>query len=201
MSRPANPHLSSDDFDALLEGIANARVGEHLAACALCHAAVVADRDVVARLESLGRFSPSEQLADRVMAAVILPDPFALHSLGTARRRLFATRRRLAVAASVAVVLVGAMGASIAWTLGNRELLASLGSSLAGEAASWLWVALRGSAANLLEQPWYGQLREMIGSPGRLALASATLSATYLAGLFALRKLMALPRGGSHAHA
>lgn len=201
MSRPANPHLSSDDFDALLEGIADARVGAHLAACASCHAAVVADRDVVARLESLARFSPSDQLANRVMAAVVVPDPFALHSLGTARRRLFATRRRLAVAATIAVALVGAMAASIVWTLGNRDVLASLGASLAGEAMGWLWVALRGGAANLLEQPWYGQLRELIGSPGRLALASGALSATYLAGLFALRKLMALPQGGSHARA
>lgn len=203
MTRPAHLHLSTDDFDALLEGAAEAGVHRHLTECAECSAQVAADRTVVSRLESLQPFQPSPDFAEQVMARVAIPDPFALHLLGTARRRLLATPRSLAAAASIAVILVGAMAASVVWTLGNRETLAAAGSWLGGEAMSWLWLAVQGGASNLIEQPWYDGVRGFFGSPARLALISAGLSAVYLASLFALRRLMALPspRGGAHAHA
>lgn len=202
MTRPVNPHLSSDDFDALLEGAASQDAQEHLAACALCREQVAADRTVVTRLESLPAFAPPADFPDQVMARVVMPDPFALHSFGSARRKLFATRRSLAAAASVAIIVVGAMAASVIWTLGNRETLAAAGSWLGGEAVSWLWIAVRGGAANLMEQPWYAAARGFLGSPARLAILSAGITTFYLVALFALRKLMALPaQGGTHAHA
>ncbi len=202
MTRSVNPHLSSDDFDALLEGAASQDAHRHLAGCALCREQVAADRTIVTRLEALASFAPSAGFPDQVMARVVMPDPFALHSFGTARRRLFATRRSLAAAASVAIIVVGAMAASVIWTLGNRETLAAAGSWLGGEAMSWLWIAVRGGAANLMEQPWYAAARGFLGSPTRLALVSAAISMVYLGGLFALRRLMALPsQGGAHAHA
>lgn len=202
MTRSVNPHLSSDDFDALLEGVASQDAHAHLAACAFCRKQVAADRTVVTRLESLPAFVPSSEFPEQVMARVVIPDPFALHSFGSARRRMFATRRSLAAAASVAIIVVGAMAASVIWTLGNRETLAAAGSWLGAEAVSWLWIALRGGAANLMEQPWYAAARGFLGSPTRLAILSAAVSTVYLGGLFALRKLMALPsQGGAHAHA
>jgi len=203
MTRPAHLHLSTDDFDALLEGAADADVHRHLAECADCSAQVAADRAVVSRLESLAPLQPPGNFAEQVMARVAIPDPFALHSLGTARRRLLATPRSLAAAAGIAVILAGAMAASVVWSLGNREALAAAGHWLGGEAMSWLWLAVQGGASNLFEQPWYHGVRGVVGSPIRLALISAGLSAGYLASLFALRRLMALPspRGGAHAHA
>lgn len=202
MTRPVNPHLSSDDFDALLEGAASQDAHRHLAECAFCREQVAADRTIVTRLESLSSFAPSADFPEQVMARVVMPDPFALHSLGTARRRMLATRRSLAAAASVAIIVVGAMAASVIWTLGNRETLAAAGSWLGGEAVSWLWIAVRGGAANLMEQPWYAAARGFLGSPTRLAILSAGISTLYLGGLFALRRLMALPsQGGAHAHA
>ncbi|HEU4827618.1 MAG TPA: hypothetical protein VFT04_00350 [Gemmatimonadales bacterium] len=202
MTRSVNPHLSSDDFDALLEGAASQDAQAHLAACALCRDQVAADRTVVTRLESLSSFAPSADFPGQVMARVVIPDPFALHSFGSARRKVFATRRSLAAAASVAIIVVGAMAASVIWTVGNRETLAAAGSWLGGEAVSWLWIAVRGGAANLMEQPWYAAARGFLGSPTRLAILSAAVSTLYLGGLFALRRLMTLPaRGGTHAHA
>ena len=202
MTRSVNPHLSSDDFDALLEGAASQDAHRHLAECAFCRDQVASDRTIVTRLESLSSFAPSAEFPEQVMARVVMPDPFALHSFGTARRRMFATRRSLAAAASVAIIVVGAMAASVIWTLGNRETLAAAGSWLGGEAVSWLWIAVRGGAANLMEQPWYAAARGFLGSPTRLAVLSAGISTLYLGGLIALRKLMALPsQGGAHAHA
>ena len=201
MTWHVNPHLSSDDFDALLDGSATENARAHLAECPHCREQVAADRAVVTRLTSLAPFAPAPDFPDRVMARVVVPDPFALHSFGTAGRRMFATRRSLAAAASVAIIVVGAMAASVIWTLGNRETLAAAGSWLGGEAVSWLWIALRGGAANLMEQPWYAAARGFLGSPTRLALLSGAISTVYLGGLFALRRLMALPQGGAHAHA
>jgi hypothetical protein len=202
MSRPVNPHLSSDDFDALLEGTPGEDALVHLDRCTFCRDQVAADLAVVTRLESLRAFAPAPDFVERVMARVAIPDPFALHSLGTARRRLFATRRSLAAAASVAIIVVGAMAASVLWTLGNRETLAAAGSWLGSEALGWLWLAVRGGAANLMEQPWYAAARSFLGSPTRLALLSGAVTVVYLGGLFALRRLMALPsQGGAHAHA
>jgi len=202
MTRSVNPHLSSDDFDALLEGAASQDAHAHLDECAFCREQVAADRAVVTRLESLSSFAPSPEFPDHVMARVAVPDPFALHSFGSAGRRMFATRRSLAAAATVAIIVVGAMAASVIWTLGNRETLAAAGSWLGGEAMSWLWIGVRGAAANLMEQPWYAAARGFLGSPTRLAILSAAITTVYLGGLFALRRLMALPaQGGAHAHA
>lgn len=202
MTRPAEFHLSPDDIDALLASDARAYAHDHLEACADCAARYAAERDVVARLATLPLVAPPADFADRVMARVAFPDPFALHSLGGSRRRLFASRRALAAAASVVLVLGAAMAASIAWSLGNRETIAAAGTWLGNEAVSWLWVGLRGAASNLMEQPWYDRARGLLGAPARIAMLSAAASLAYLGGVLVLRRLMALPRAGvAHAHA
>ena len=52
MTRSVNPHLSSDDFDALLEGAASQDAHRHLAECAFCRDQVAADRTIVTRVEA-----------------------------------------------------------------------------------------------------------------------------------------------------
>ena len=64
------------------------------------------------------------------MSSVAVPDPFALRSLESTRRRLFANRRTVALAASVALLLVCSMTASIVWTLGHQQSLAAFGCRL-----------------------------------------------------------------------
>jgi hypothetical protein len=127
------------------------------------------------------------------MASVRVPDPFAIRSLGSAGRRLRASPRAAALAASLAVLVVGSMAASVIWTLANRDTLLAMGSWLATEAGQWAWVGLRGSALTLMEQPWFAGFRGLLNEPGRLALASAFGTLVYVTGVLALRRLLALP--------
>jgi hypothetical protein len=195
-------HLTPDEIDSLLEGEPTPSQLEHLTDCAECTLLLGQHRAVVSSLDALPYFDPGEEFADQVMFQVAVPDPFAMRSMATARRRLLETGRRRALAASVAVALVGMMTASIIWTSLNREVLTSAGSWLGGEATQWFWVALRGAFANVTEQPWFDSARRALGAPVRLAAVSACIMLLYVVGLMALRRLMALPsEGAAHAGA
>ncbi len=85
------------------------------------------------------------------------------------------------------------MAGSIVWTMANQEVLASAGNWVLAQGTQAGWVALRGLASNFIEQPWYESARALAGHPGRLAAASAMATLAYLGGVFALRRLLALP--------
>lgn len=186
-------HLSADDLDAWLEGrLGSARAG-HLRHCADCRDLVERERALVELLGALPRLAPAVGLEDRVMARVRVPQ---LAPAAMAHRPAVApSRRRTAVAA----VLLG-MAASIAWSLGNRELLDTWGAWLLGESSRLLWVGVQAVASNLLEQPWSQEVRSFIAAPGRLLPVLGAASLVYASGLLALRRLMALPTAGV-AHA
>jgi hypothetical protein len=151
------------------------------------------DRWLDERLAALPLFAPRADFSDRVMASVRVPDPFAIRSIRTARRRLFATRKSVAIAASLALLVVGSMAASVAWTLANRDTMLVFGGWLATEAGQWAWVGLRGTALTLMEQPWFAEFRGLLDAPGRLALASAFGMLVYVTGVLALRRLLTVP--------
>ena len=202
MTRRTDAHLSADDIDAWLAGHLGPTEQAHLAACPACLETAEADRALIQQLGSLDMFSPSPLFADQVMAAVSLPDPFSLRSMQSARRRLFATRRSLALAATIAVVVLGSMAASVVWSLGHRDTIAAAGTWLSASAGQWLWTALRSTVSSVIAQPGYHGIRDLLGSPGRLLGLSALVSLTYVGGLLALRKLMTEPSGPvSHASA
>jgi hypothetical protein len=146
-----------------------------------------------AQLAALPLLTPRADFSDRVMASVRVPDPFAIRSLRTARRRLLASSRSVAIAASLAVLVLGSMVASAAWTLANRDTLLAFGSWLSTEAGQWAWVGVRGTALTLMEQPWFAGFRGLLDAPGRLALASAFGTLVYLTGVLALRRLLTVP--------
>jgi hypothetical protein len=197
----APPHLSPDDLDAWLAGTASPELQNHVDECCTCLELVRAEEALAAQLTALPLYAPKADLAERVMASVYIPDPFAIRSLQAARRRLLASRRSIAIAATIAVVLLGSMAASAAWTLANRDTLAAAGNWLASEAARWAWVGLRSAALNVIEQPWFAGFRSLLETPGRLALASAALSLMYVSGILALRRLLAVPpRRVAHAN-
>jgi hypothetical protein len=204
MTSPSGAHLAFDDFDVLLSGDAespfHAPAEAHLAGCSQCRAELAAQSTLVARLESLPFFSPSLAFADLVLRRVALPDPFALRSLATSRKRLLASRRALVTVSVLLTAVVGTMAASVLWTLANPDAVSSVGTWAGDTASQWLWVALRGGFANIVEQPWLGTAREWFASPLRLALLSLGITLIYVGGLIALRRLMALPRAGA-AHA
>jgi hypothetical protein len=195
-------HLTPDEIDSLLQGEPTPSQLEHLTDCAECALLLGQHRAVVSSLEALPHFDPGDEFADQVMFQVAVPDPFAMRSIATSRRRLLETGRSRALVASVAVAVVGLMAASVIWTSLNREVLSSAGTWLGGEASQWFWVALRGAFANVTEQPWFDTARRAVGGPARLAAVSACGMLLYVVGLVALRRLMAFPsKGAAHAGA
>ena len=186
-------HLTADDFDAWLAGALSAPKRAHLAGCTECLAFAEAERAIAARLEAMPLFDPTPEFGARVMARVTLPEPAWSRSITAFKSKVFESRRSLATAAGVAGLLIGSMGASVAWSLSHQETIAAMGSWLSGQAVQWFWVGLRGAVSNLVEQPWYGDLRSMLGSPARAALLSAFASTLYLGGLLAMRRLLVAP--------
>lgn len=186
-------HLSADDLDAWLEGrLGSARAG-HLRHCAECRDLVERERALVELLGALPHLAPAAGFESRVMARVRVPRPAEVPS----RRAAEPPRRR--ATAALAVVLAG-MAASVAWSLGNRELLESWGAWLLGESSRLLWVSVQAVASSLLEQPWFQDVRSFASAPGRLLPALGAASLVYASGLLALKRLMALPTTGV-AHA
>ena len=193
MTQVPGPHLSPDDVDRALEGTLAPLQASHLDACQNCLELVRAEREMAEQIALLPMMAPSAGFADRVMLAVNVPDPFAIRSMGAVRRRLFANPRSLAVAASLTLVLLGSMAGSIVWSLSHQDTLAAIGSWVLAQGAEAAWLGLRGVATNIIEQPWYEGAKGMFGNPTRLAVASAVASLAYLAGVYALRRLLALP--------
>jgi hypothetical protein len=193
MSRPPESHLSSDEIDAWLAGALPPVQQRHVDQCQLCLEQLRAEREIADQIAGLPLLSPMPGFSDRVMASVIVPDPFAIRSLQATRRRLFATPRSIALAASLALLLIGSMAGSIVWSLNNQQTIASLGSWLMNQGEQIAWFGIRSLASNFIEQPWYTTVRALFENPGRLALLSATASLAYLGGIVALRRLLALP--------
>jgi hypothetical protein len=193
MTRPPGTHLSPDEIDSWLSGNLAREWQQHLDVCQTCLERVRIEREIVEQIGTLPLMSPADGFADRVMASVSVPDPFSIRSLQATQRRLFATRRSLAIAASVALLVLGSMGGSIAWSLANQDTIASIGSWLLTAGGQVAWLGLRGVASNLIEQPWYSSLTALLEKPGRLAVGSALATTVYLIGVLALRRLLALP--------
>ena len=193
MTQAPGPHLSPDDIDLWLDGTLAAERVRHLEGCRPCLELALAEREIVEQVSALPLLDPSPQFAERVMQSVSVPDPFAIRSLASVRRRLFATRRSAALAAGVMLLLIGSMAGSIVWSLGHQETLGAVGSWLLAQGAHALWLGLRGVASNVMEQPWYDSARGLASNPARLAVASGLASLAYLVGVLALRRLLALP--------
>ncbi|MFL5461688.1 MAG: hypothetical protein ACJ8AP_09275 [Gemmatimonadales bacterium] len=193
MTRSPGSHLSADEIDACLIGVPAPEIQRHLDQCSQCLEQVKMDREIADQVAALPLISPAAGFADRVMARVVVPDPFAMRSLQATRRRLFSTPKSFATAAGFALLLLGSMVGSVVWSLGHQETLAALGSWLFAQGGQAVWLGVQGLASNLLEQPWYDGLKSLADNPGRLALFSALGSFAYLSGLIALRHLLAAP--------
>ena len=193
MTRPLGTHLSPDEIDSWLSGNLAREWQQHLDQCQTCLERVRIEREIVDQIATLPLMSPADGFSDRIMASVSVPDPFSIRSLQATQRRLFATRRSLAIAASLTLLILGSMGGSIAWSLANQETLASIGNWLLTAGGQVAWLSLRGVASNVIEQPWYTGVRSLLENPGRMAVASALATTVYLIGVLALRRLLALP--------
>jgi hypothetical protein len=193
MTRPSESHLTPDEIDTWLSGALAPEAQRHLDQCQLCLEQARADREIANQIASLPLMGLTDGFADRVMAAVTIPDPFAIRSLQATRRRLFATPRSFTIAAGVILFLLGSMAGSIAWSLTHQETLASFGSWLLAQGGQAVWLGVRGLASTFIEQPWYAGIRSLVENPARLALISGLGSLAYLGGVLALRRLLAVP--------
>lgn len=201
MTRLHDVHLTTEELDTLLEQAPGTEVQAHIFACVPCRNLAEADRRLVEQLRHLPQFSPRTGFSDHVMSRIkiqpaiadrfILRLPSWVHGGGRSVRR----------AAAVTVTLISGMAASIVWSLANRDLLSAWGTQTRTLLEGWAWTGLRTMAANLTAQPWYGAVRELVDSPGRLGLAAVILLTGYAAGLLALRRLVAIPsRSVPHVH-
>jgi hypothetical protein len=193
MTRPSGAHLSPDEIDACLAEVPSSELQRHLDQCQACLEQLRADREIAEHISALALMSPREGFADRVMAAVTIPDPFAIRSMQATRRRLFATPKSLAYAAGLLLFVVGSMAGSVVWSLTHQATLSSIGSWLMAQGVQAMWLSVQGLASNFIEQPWYRGARGLIENPGRLAIYSGLASFAYFGGLLALRRLLAVP--------
>ena len=188
------PTSRLEEIDALLEGtLAQARVW-HIEECDPCLTLARAEEELVARLRQL----PAALPRLRASTAGSWPGwtcprrPAPSPSSGAGSQ---ASPRGALLAASVGGVLLAGAAGSIAWTLGNRDLLTAWGQEMTATASQWLWLALRGAVSNLIEQPWYSTVRGVAGSGTRLAMIGASALTLYAGGLVALRRLLMVPAG------
>ena len=86
----AAPHFGPDELDLWLAGTPSPEMRNHIDECCTCLELVRAEEALAAQLAALPLYAPKADLADRVMASVYIPDPFAIRSLQAARRRLLA---------------------------------------------------------------------------------------------------------------
>jgi predicted anti-sigma-YlaC factor YlaD len=187
-------HLTADDLDAFHSASLNVEAREHLDECEECRAMALLDQRVLDALAALPSYAPGPEFAERVLARVRRPEPAIVRLV---RPRTSAGWVRVAFAASAVVSL----GASIVWSLFNRDLLLSWIHLSAAETGRTVWLGVRMVATNLTAQPWYAPLREFASSPGRLAALVGGSLIAYGVALVALRRLLTPPsRPVPHAH-
>jgi hypothetical protein len=188
-------HLTVDDLDALLDGHLDLIKLRHIEMCDDCREFARTEQQLAARLAALPLFSPGPNFTERVMVALKpVSEPVPIWTRTT--RRVFASRRSMAIAASLTLAVFGSMGVSVAWSLSNQDTMTAAGQWLTSLGGQALWVGIRGLAANLIEQPWYDSLRSFIGSPERFAVVSGSLTLAYLTGVLTLRRLLTAPTSG-----
>ncbi len=181
MTQPTTEHLSADELDALIGGVALPRALSHTATCPPCHEMVVLDRQLVALLGAMQPIAPSESFPDRVMARVVVR-PAGVLAPATRSPREVAARRRIL---GLSLAGSGAIAAGFAWAATDpAAALGWSGAAMGGVAR--LWLSLQAVVANTAEQPWFGAVRDTLATPMRalpFLVGGAGLYAITLAGL------------------
>jgi len=188
----AGGHLSAEELDLWTTGRLAGGREEHLRACAECRAVADAERVLVRQLEALPRLAPSAGFAERVLDGVPLPVTSLASAWRSWRRQVASNPIGVGIAASVAVILGGAVAASAAWAAGNQDIILGVGSWLRTSGELWAWQQLAVAQSFLDQQAWYGSLRTAV-TPGRVATAGTLIIGLYAGGVLALRRLLALP--------
>src|SRR4051812_15005781 len=113
MTTGFGPHLTPDEFDAWLAAGLDSGRARHLEFCLECQARAEAERALDEQLAALQPLSPPPHFAVGFMQHAAIPQPTPSPSMHPAGRRSLQPRRSVAVAASLAVLLVASMAASV----------------------------------------------------------------------------------------
>ena len=179
-------HLTAEDLDAFHSASLSVEMREHLEECAECRSMAELDRMVLDGLAELPALAPREGFADRVIAGAWQTRP-------ARQRRLLPSGRGAWLKVALAASVIVSLGASITWSLLNRDLLLSWIHLSTAEPGRLLWLGVRVVATNLTAQPWYSSLRELVASPARLVAVMSGSLVVYGAALAALRRLLTPP--------
>ncbi len=184
MIRDPLTHLTTDELDALLSPDAPADIVSHVATCAACATVAALDRRVVESLATLPLYQPREDLAERVMARVVIASGAAVPS----PRSRSARRRAVVIGAGAG----GALAAALAWAAAYPAVavrwLAPVDTSGLGA-----WRAIHALLTNLSAQPWLTAVRDNLAHPARAVAVLAVAAALYGLGLTGLERLLSAP--------
>lgn len=185
-------HLSAEDLEQWVDGHLPAPREAHLRDCPECQALADAERVLVLRLQAVPLFNPAPGFSERVMNRVNIPVTSLAGAWRFWRTRVFANPISVGAAAGAAVLLGGSLAASAAWAAAHQDTIAGVGPWLLSQGRLVIDQGMSMAGGLLQQQPWYPPLRAAL-TPGRIAAVGAAAVALYGAGIFALRRLLALP--------
>ncbi len=191
MTQASTTHLTADELDALLQGIATMRAQSHTATCRLCAEMVRLDRQVIA---ALGAFPPVTlpmrgDFEDRVMARVDLRSAPVVQPVATTPRAVAARRRFLGLTLTAGT----AVAAGFAWAALDPDRANGLSGAALGGMADTLWLSLQTMVANTAEQPWFTAVRGALSTPAQALPFVIVGAGAYAAALAGLGRLLAEP--------
>ncbi len=188
----APDHLTLEELDLWVTRQLPSERQVHLRRCEGCQKLADQERVLVMRLEALPLFDPAQGFADRVMDRVELPATSLAGAWRLWQARTWRDPARVAIAASVAVLLGGSVAASAAWAAGHQDLITGVGTSLLAHGEQWFWQGLGIGTGFLERQSWYGPARAAL-TPGWIIGIGALTVGLYAGGVLLLRRLLALP--------
>lgn len=208
------PHISEHPSDWTLELLAEgalppeseARVAQHVAACARCAAEVEAYRSLFAAMASLPRFEPSPSFDDAVLARVRIAPQRAAAAAWLARW-LPSTSRGWLVLLGLALAPALPLIALVAWLLSRPMVTAAglwqVGSTWAREAAWSLVVRAAAQAVESGVAEWGGSVLERLRAtpPEVLTVGTLILAVGIPLSVWTLYRTLRTPTGGTtYAH-
>jgi hypothetical protein len=185
-------HFSDQELDDwLTDALASDRQA-HLLACPDCRRLANQEKLLVLALGDLPLFDPAPGFPARVLARVDLPPTSLAGAWNQWRNRTFADPVAVGVASGLSVVLGGSLAASVAWAAGNQDLIVGNSQGVWHAAQQMFWLIVGAGTQRIASAPWYPALQALF-SPARAILAAGGLALLYGAGVFAFRRLLALP--------
>lgn len=189
MSEADRFHLTEDELDSLLGGIAQERALSHVATCPSCFELVRLDRELTALLASLPRPEPTPGFADLVIARVA-PEPERLAVATVDPSRAVSARRRVLIGGGL---MAAGLAAAFAWAAANPGASIDLADPLLAPLREAGWFSVQSILANATEQPWYSAVMDLLATPSSAVPLVTGAAATYVAMLAGFRRILSRP--------